>query len=36
MLTQIIWFFTWPVLIYVSYRAVLFTLKKWEAKQEQE
>jgi hypothetical protein len=29
----IIWFFTWPVLLLVSYQLVKFALKKWEAKQ---
>ncbi|MBN3034225.1 MAG: hypothetical protein JW861_01450 [Bacteroidales bacterium] len=30
MLTQIIWFFILPVLIYFTYRLVLIALKKFE------
>lgn len=30
--TSIIWLITWPVFIYLSYRAVLFALKKFENK----
>jgi len=30
---SIIWFLVWPVLIYISYRLVLFVLKKYEARQ---
>ncbi len=29
---SIIWIIVWPVFIYVSYRAVLFALKKFEKK----
>jgi hypothetical protein len=32
---QIVSFFSWPVLIYVSYRLVLFALKKFEEPAEQ-
>jgi hypothetical protein len=28
--TSIIWFLTWPVLIYVSYRIILFAVRKDE------
>jgi hypothetical protein len=28
MLAQILWFFTWPVLIVISYYVVRFALKK--------
>lgn len=30
----IIWLFTWPVLIIISYQLVKFAIKKWEIKQE--
>ena len=29
---QIIWLISWPVFIYISYRLVLFALKKFEGK----
>lgn len=32
---QIVSFFSWPVFIYVSYRLVLFALKKFEEVAEQ-
>jgi hypothetical protein len=32
-LTSIIWYLTWPALIYVSYRIILCSVKKFEKKQ---
>lgn len=32
MITQILWLLSWPVLIAVSYYAVVWTLKKMEDK----
>lgn len=29
---QILWLLTWPVSIYITYRVVLFVLKKYERK----
>ena len=31
--TEILWLITWPALIFISYRVVLFALKKFEARQ---
>ncbi len=30
--TEILWFASWPILVYLSYRFVLFNLKKYEKK----
>ncbi len=30
MIVQILWFLTWPLLIFVSYRLVLYALKRQE------
>jgi len=30
--TEIIWLIIWPILIFVSYRAVLLALKRFEKK----
>jgi len=30
----IIWFFTWPLLIVLSFQAVKYGIKKWEKKNE--
>jgi hypothetical protein len=30
--SQILWLLTWPALIFISYRMVLWALKKFEAK----
>jgi hypothetical protein len=27
--TQVLWLLTWPLLIFVSYKLVIFALKKW-------
>lgn len=32
MLEQILWFLSWPVFIYLTYRVVLIALKKFEKK----
>lgn len=32
MLEQILWFLSWPVFIYLTYRLVLIALKKFEKK----
>ncbi len=32
MTPYIIWFITWPVLLYVSWLAVKYSIKKWEEK----
>ncbi len=32
-LTEILWLLSWPVLIYISYRLVLLSLRKFEAKE---
>ncbi|RKE03617.1 hypothetical protein BXY64_0624 [Marinifilum flexuosum] len=34
-LSSIIWLFTWPLLIYVSYKAVRYALRKLESKLEE-
>jgi len=36
MLTQIIWFLTWPLLIYISYWAVKFLVNKTESNLDEE
>lgn len=33
--TEILWFLTWPVMIFFIYRVIRFLLKKYEAKLEQ-
>jgi hypothetical protein len=35
-ITEIIWFLTWPGLIFVSYLAIRWALKRFESKIEQE
>ena len=31
MFASIIWYVTWPVLIYVSYRIILYSVRKYAA-----
>jgi len=31
-ITQILWLLSWPLLIYISYRVILFALKIFEKK----
>jgi hypothetical protein len=32
MITQIIWFFTWPVIIIIAYYCIELVLKRFEAR----
>lgn len=29
-LIQVLWLLTWPLMIFISYKLVIFALKKWD------